>query len=95
VVMRFRPSGEIVVTEPSDPWLTGPQAAEFAGMLPSSWRGLVNRGGAPPADDPGDLSAHPRRRNPRWRRSTVAQYRASTRYRGKQGGGQQGDDAES
>lgn len=83
MVMRFRQSGEITVTEPTDPWLSGPQAAELAGMTGGAWRTLVMRGYAPPPDDPGDMSAHPSRRNPRWRQSAVIKYRVRAKYRGK------------
>jgi hypothetical protein len=83
VVMRFRPSGEIAVTGPSDPLLTGAEAAAFLRMQPGSWRSLVSRGIAPKADDPGDLEAHPRRRNPKWLRSSVARYRVDKLRRAK------------
>jgi hypothetical protein len=52
-------------------WLTGPQCAARIGVTPGTWRGLVRRGLAPGADDPGDLSKGVPARRPRWLASTL------------------------
>lgn len=57
-----------------DPWVTTAQAAAIAGVRPATWRKYVSDGLAPKADDPQeDVPAN--RRNPRWRRSRVEQFR--------------------
>lgn len=55
---------------PSDPLLSATEAAERAGMKPSSWRSAVARERAPQPDDPDLDTPHPWRR-PRWKASTV------------------------
>jgi predicted DNA-binding transcriptional regulator AlpA len=62
---------------PADRLLTTAQVTELLGLSnPSAWRSMVCQGGAPRADDPGDLSAHARRRSPRWSVSTLREWRA-------------------
>jgi hypothetical protein len=63
----------------NDPLLNAKQCAELAGMPPGNWRSLVNAGWAPTADDPGDLEVSANRRNPKWRRSTVARFLVTRR----------------
>lgn len=57
-----------------DPLLTVSEVAALIGWRPDSWRSEVNRGKAPPADDP-DEGRPASRRMPRWRRSTVEAWR--------------------
>lgn len=49
---------------------------------PVTWRAYVSRGQAPAPDDP-DSDAHPNRRRPRWRLSTVREYKQGRTYRAK------------
>lgn len=65
-----------------DPLLTGAQAAQRLGLVPSTWRSYVARGYAPAPDDPGDLSASANRRNPRWRASSVDRFKANRLHQG-------------
>lgn len=74
---------EITMTPDPDPLLTSAEVGELLDMSASAWRSRVSEGYAPKADDPGDLSVSPRRRNPRWRRSTVARYQVTARPRRK------------
>lgn len=72
VTVEPDPLGEL----PADAMLTTAEVAEALGMSePVRWRSLVSRKRAPVADDPGDLSVDARRRSPRWRVSTVRQWR--------------------
>lgn len=81
MAVRISPKEGITVTgrDELDPLLTTAQAAALAGMVPGAWRSLVSKGLAAAADEPGDLSLHPKRRNPKWRRSTVHRYMATRR----------------
>lgn len=58
----------------NDPLLYTEDVAQVLGIQPKSWRSAVGRGLAPAADDPDDETPVNRRR-PRWRESTVAEYR--------------------
>jgi hypothetical protein len=64
------------VTAKKDPLLTGPEAAERAGIAPATWRSYAARGYVPPADDPDD-DRPPNRRSPRWKTSTVDHFIAN------------------
>jgi len=61
-----------VVADPNE-LLTAADVARLLGLQPSTWRAYVCRGQAPPADDPGVGPVN--RRTPRWRLSTVREYR--------------------
>ncbi len=64
----------------ADDLLTGPQIAALLGIGDATWRSYVSRGQAPAPDDPDD-GRPPNRRSPRWRRSTVEQWKAGRRGR--------------
>lgn len=69
-----------------DRLLTGPQVAKLLGIDPSSWRTAQWRKVAPPPDDPGhggDEGMPANRRTPRWKVSTIAEYRKERRRRGR------------
>lgn len=65
-----------------DSLLTGPEAAQRAGITPATWRGYVSRGYAPKPDDPDD-GRPANRRSPRWLTSTVDHFRANRLGQGK------------
>ena len=73
-------SGREVVADP-DRLLTGPEVAALLGIEPVSWRSLVRQGFAPVADDPGGVGPVNTRR-PRWRLSTVREFRQNRKGRG-------------
>lgn len=86
VVVPFRGGlmrGDVV----ADPerLLTGPQVAASLGMTPGAWRKAVSKGYAPAADDPGEGPVN--RRTPRWRVSTVREFK----LRGRKGAGYRSD----
>lgn len=62
------------VVQGEDPLLTVAEIARGLGIQPSTWRGYVTRGEAPPADEP-DADRPPARRMPRWRQSSVAAWK--------------------
>jgi hypothetical protein len=67
-------------SDEDDPWLTGPQAAELAGVSAATWRYYRRRRRplVPPPDDPDDQDGRPpARRRPRWRTSTVERFKAT------------------
>lgn len=66
-----RLSGEVSVDP--DELLTGVEVARLLEISPTTWRGYVRRGYAPPADDPGAGPVN--RRTPRWKLATVREYR--------------------
>ena len=68
-------------TPPTDPLLTGPEAAARLGLTTATWRGYVHRGYAPPADEV-DADVPASRRSPRWRASTVDAFQATRRGQG-------------
>ncbi len=73
---------DIVETHP-DRLLTTKEVAMLVGVEPSSWRSMVSRGLAPRPDDAGDESVPRNRRNPRWKVSTVGEFRASRPGQGR------------
>jgi predicted DNA-binding transcriptional regulator AlpA len=79
VVVAFRRpvalKGE-VVADP-DRLLSGPEVARLLGVQASSWRARVAEGRAPAPDDPGPLDVPANRRRPRWRLSTVREFKQS------------------
>lgn len=69
-----------VVADPKR-MLTGPEVAALLGIEPVSWRSLVRRKLAPVADDPGG-EGPPNTRRPRWRLSTIREFKQSRKGRG-------------
>lgn len=65
---------ERVVYDP-DRLLSTRELCRLLGIAEQTWRNYVNKGYAPAADDPGDLSKDARGRVRRWKASTVAAYR--------------------
>lgn len=83
VVVRVSVGGVVSVPDDPDRLLSVSEVAARVGIRPASWRSLVSKGVAPPADDPGDVSVHRVRRSPRWRVGTVDAWRRSRPGRGR------------
>lgn len=77
-----------------DSLLTGAQIADVLGIVPATWRSLVRSGHAPRPDDPGVGAVN--RRTPRWKISTIAEFRRTRPGRGnwRKNNGGEGDDGE-
>lgn len=65
-----------VVADP-DRLLRGPEVAALLGMAPASWRALVCKGYAPPADVVDGADGPWQMRRPKWRLSTVREFKQS------------------
>lgn len=63
--------------------LSHAEAAALAGVTPKSWTTMVGRGYAPQPDDAGDLTVPATRRRPRWKRSTIEQWKDNRPGRGR------------
>lgn len=98
VVVRVFTDGRISMTgeEPTDgpivrredPLLNSAEVAQLLGIGRKTWTSYVARGQAPAADEP-DLGRPVNRREPKWRQTTIARYKALRRRpnpRTKEGG---------
>lgn len=68
--------------EGNDPLLTVAEVAALIGWTTGAWRAEVSTGRAPAADDP-DADRPANRRMPRWRRSTVIEWKRKRPGRGR------------